>query len=151
MGVAAFDPIELQSLLAALTSEHDDLGVRVRTLAHTVTSTDPNVRLHGHYFPFRGGTPTVDEFVDLLTTKLIAFCMSRKSIHAASAAWKELSEHKKIEKVLALRNKAFELFKKAQKSTNRNGEFGEVIIYLLIEYVLKAPQLVAKMSLKTNP
>lgn len=146
-----FDPAELQKLLAALTSEHDDLGVRIRTLAHSAKSANPNVRLHGHYFPFRGGNPTVEEFVDLLTTKLISFCMSRKSINAASAAWKDLSEQKKIEKILALRNKAFNLFKKAQKNTNRNGEFGEVITYLLIEYVFKAPQLVAKMSLKTNP
>lgn len=151
MSDVSFDPAELQRLLASLTIDHDDLGARVRTLTHAVKSVNSDVTLHGHYLPFRGGTPTVEEFIELLTTKLIAFCMSRKSIIAASAAWKDLSELKRMEKVVALQNKAVDLFKKAQKSTNRNGEFGEVITYLLIEYVLKAPQLVAKMSLKTNP
>jgi hypothetical protein len=147
---AAFDPAELKGLLAALTREHHDLGVRVRTLSHAAKSANSGVALHGHYLAFRSGVPTVEEFIDLLTTKIISFCMSRKSINDASASWKDLSDQKKIEKVLALRNKAVEMFKKAQKSTNRNGEFGELITYLLIEYVLKAPQLVAKMSLKTN-
>lgn len=151
LGDDDFDPAELQRLLAALTAEHDDLGVRVRTLTHTVKSASSDVALHGHYIAFRAGSPTVEEFIDLLTTKIISFCMSRKSINDASTSWKDLSEQKKIEKVLALRNKAVDLFKRAQKNTNRNGEFGELITYLLIEYVLKAPQLVAKMSLKTNP
>ncbi len=99
---------------------------------------------------FAGGKPTVDEFIDLLTTKLVSFCMSRKSINAAQEGWRDLSAQKQVEKVIQLRNKAFDLFKKAQRNTKRTGEFGEVIAYLLIEYVLKAPQLVAKMSLKTN-
>lgn len=150
MDGAAFDPAELQRLLSALTSDHDDLGARIRSLEHTAKSQNAEVRLHGHYFPFRGGKPTVEEFIDLLSTKLVSFCMSRKSINAAHETWRELSAQKQIEKVLQLRNKAFDLFKKAQRNTNRNGEFGEVIAYLLIEYVLKAPQLVAKMSLKTN-
>ncbi|TXM73129.1 DUF1837 domain-containing protein [Methylobacterium sp. WL69] len=150
MDGAPFDPAELQRILAGLTSSHDDLGVRIRTLTHTTKSGSADVRLHGHYFPFRGGKPTVEEFIELLTTKLVSFCMSRKSINAAQEKWRDLPAEKQIEKVLHLRNKAFDLFKKAQRNTNRNGEFGEVITYLLIEYVLKAPQLVAKMSLKTN-
>lgn len=150
MNAAPFPPAELQRLLAALTSGHDDLGARVRALTHTAKCHNSEVRLHGHYFPFRGGRPTVEEFVELLTTKLVSFCMSRKSINAAHATWRDLPAQKQIEKIIQLRNKAFDLFKRAQRNTNRNGEFGEVIAYLLIEYVLKAPQLVAKMSLKTN-
>ena len=151
MDAAPFDPAELPKLLAALTSDHDDLGARVRTLTHTAKCQNAEVRLHGHFFPFRGGKPTVEEFIELLTTKLVSFCMSRKSINAAQETWRDLSAQKQVEKIIQLRNKAFDLFKKAQRNTNRNGEFGEVIAYLLIEYVLKAPQLVAKMSLKTNP
>ena len=44
---------------AALTTDHDDLGARVRTLTHAVKSVNSDVTLHGHYLPFRGGTPTV--------------------------------------------------------------------------------------------
>ena len=49
-----------------------------------------------------------------------------------------------------LRDTAADLFIKAQKSTNRNGECGELLLYLLIEWFMKAPQVVAKMSLKTS-
>lgn len=49
-----------------------------------------------------------------------------------------------------LRQEAFDLFKRAHVATNRNGEAGELILYLLTEWLLEAPQIVAKMSLKTN-
>lgn len=150
LGGEPFDRRELERLLAALASDHDDLGVRLRTLSHTAKSKDENVCVHAHYFAFREGKPTVQEFVELLTTKLVSFCMSRKHINEAYADWKDLSPSKQIEGAIGLRNRAFDLFKRAQKKTNRNGEFGEVIAFLLMEYVLKAPQLVAKMSLKTN-
>ncbi|MGN8094151.1 HamA C-terminal domain-containing protein [Methylobacterium sp. 22177] len=145
-----FDPAELQGILLSLTTDHDDLGVRVRRLEHQAKCQNPHIRMHGHYFAFREGKPTVAEFVELLSTKLISFCMSRKSINAAHEKLRHLSPQKQFERATALRDQAVDLFKRAQRNTNRNGEFGEVITYLLIEHVLKAPQLVAKMSLKTS-
>jgi hypothetical protein len=50
-----------------------------------------------------------------------------------------------------LHQRAVELFKKAQISTNRNGEAGELLLCLLTEWILDAPQILAKMALKTNP
>lgn len=49
-----------------------------------------------------------------------------------------------------LYQQAVDLFKRARKKANRNGEFGELVAYILTEQVLQAPQLIAKMSLKTN-
>lgn len=146
-----FDPEALQSLLASLADDHNELGVRLRTLTHKAKSQNDEVRLHGHYFAFRGGTPTVAEFVELLSQKLVSFCMSRRQINAAYESWKDLPAPKQIERAIELRNRAYDLFKRAHRKTSRNGEFGEVITYLLIEHVLKAPQLVSKMSLKTSP
>jgi hypothetical protein len=54
------------------------------------------------------------------------------------------------ESATKLYQQAVDLFKKANKKTNRNGEFGELVTYILIESALKAPQFLAKMSLKTN-
>lgn len=53
-------------------------------------------------------------------------------------------------KVSQLSESAKALFKRANEATNRNGEAGELLLYLLTEWILDAPQLVAKMSLKTN-
>lgn len=58
--------------------------------------------------------------------------------------------NKILESAARLHQQALDLFKKASRNTNRNGEFGELITFLLIELVLKAPQFVAKMSLKTS-
>ncbi|MCJ2050258.1 DUF1837 domain-containing protein [Methylobacterium sp. J-070] len=91
------------------------------------------------------------EFVDLLSQKLVSFCMSRRQIDDAYASWQGLPPPKQIERAIELRNRAYDLFKRAHRKTSRNGEFGEVITYLLIEHVLNAPQLVSKMSLKTSP
>ena len=50
-----------------------------------------------------------------------------------------------------LESRARALFIKANQTTNRNGEAGELLLYLLTEWILGAPQLIAKMALKTNP
>jgi len=92
----------------------------------------------------------MEDFVELLSTKLIAFCLPRKEIRSTQERWVKLTTQKQVEDAVRLHNRALDLFKRANRATNRNGEFGEVIAYLLIESVLRAPQLVAKMSLKTN-
>lgn len=147
----SFNPDELQKFIASLAANHDDLAARLRVLTHSVKSQDANVQIHAHYFPFRGGKPTVGEFIEILASKLVRFCLPGKSINETQKKWKGLSRDKVMESAIALHNKAVDLFKRANKATNRNGEFGEVITFLLIESVLRAPQLVAKMSLKTSP
>ena len=76
--------------------------------------------------------------------------MHRKYINQTQNTWATLSPNKIQESAITLHQKALDLFKQANRKTNRNGEFGELITYLLIESVLKAPQFVAKMSLKTS-
>jgi hypothetical protein len=48
--------------------------------------------------------------------------------------------------LMALRDEARSFFRKSQHS----GEAGEILLYFLMEAVLKAPQMVSKISLKTN-
>ncbi len=54
-------------------------------------------------------------------------------------------------KITQLNATAARLFIKAHKATNRNGEAGELLLFLLTEWILGAPQVIAKMTLKTNP
>lgn len=93
----------------------------------------------------------MEDFVEILCTKLVGFCMPHREIRKAQERWVGMAPEKVLEDAVRLHNRALDLFKKANRATNRNGEFGEVIAYLLIESVLRAPQLVAKMSLKTSP
>lgn len=142
--------INLEEFISSLAADHDDLGARLRTISTPPASYRSDVSVHAHYFAFRNGKPTMEDFVEILTTKLVGFCLPRREIRKAGERWKSLSHAKIIEDAARLQTRAVDLFKKANRDTNRNGEFGEVIVYLLIESVLRAPQLVAKMSLKTN-
>lgn len=141
---------DFETFIASLAGGHDDLGARLRTVSAAPASARTGVIAHAHYFAFRGGKPTMEDFVEILSTKLVAFCLPRREIRNAEEHWENLPIQKRVEDAVRLHNRALDLFKKANRATNRNGEFGEVIAYLLIEAVLRAPQLVAKMSLKTN-
>lgn len=142
--------IDIGAFVDSLVNDHKELGVRLRTVTHSVQSSNGSVGIHAHYLPFRQGVAEVDEFVDYLYMKLVGFCLHRKSIEQQQALWKDLPANKIQERANGLQLRAKRLFKTAQEKTNRNGEFGELIIYILIEAILGAPQFVAKMSLKTN-
>lgn len=144
-------PVAIEEFLASLVEAHTDLSARIRLVTHSAETKAKRVALHAHYLAFREGKPTVGEFVDILYLKLIPFCLHRKHINEAQQGWSKLPPSKVQESAIRLHQKALDLFKRANKNTNRNGEFGELIAFLLIESVLKAPQFVAKMSLKTSP
>lgn len=85
------------------------------------------------YIALDGNRPRIDDFLDLLLAHLAQYVYPVKKND------------------LTLE----EVFKKAAKRFSRNpksGEVGELILYLILECVFHAPQLVAKMRLKTaNP
>jgi hypothetical protein len=140
----------MAAFVTSLAEGHSDLGARIRIVTHSAKSKNEHVKLHAHFLAFRGGEPTVTEFVEILSHKLVPFCLHRKHIDAVQSSWKSLPPNKIQQSAIQLHHKALDLFKRANRKTNRNGEFGELITYLLIESVLKAPQFVAKMSLKTS-
>ncbi|WP_206074843.1 DUF1837 domain-containing protein, partial [Alexandriicola marinus] len=49
-----------------------------------------------------------------------------------------------------LHERARSLFIKAKKGSHRSGEAGEILLFVLVEWLLGAPQIVSKMYLKTN-
>jgi hypothetical protein len=55
-----------------------------------------------------------------------------------------------IDPWVVLTTEARDLFMKTQKETGRSGELGEVLLYMLIEWVLNAPIVACKMYLKTS-
>lgn len=91
------------------------------------------------------------EFVQAIATKLVSFCFSNAHLQSSYGAMKGMDDDARQEASNQLFMEAVDLFIKAQKNTKRSGEFGELIAYLLMEWVIGAPQVVAKMSLKTNP
>lgn len=142
---------DLQGALAALSRDYSKLESRIRELTHSVTCTCSGVTLRLHFPAFRQSKPTVSELVDAIALYLINFALPRSEIETLRSQYQSLPFDEFSLKLSSLEAKARDLFIRAHKVTNRNGEAGELLLYLLTEWKLAAPQLVAKMSLKTNP
>lgn len=135
--------------LEAILLDHSRFSSRIREVVHTVKSAHSNITLRLHYPSFRSGKPTIAELVNTLSYMTTHFCIPRAQIRKLKLT--DLDDDQKIIEFNKLYQQSLELFKQAQKITNRNGEAGEILLFILTEWILQAPQILAKMSLKTNP
>lgn len=133
-----------------MQGDHSALGARIRTLEHHAVSAHSRVRFRTHYLAFRDGKPAVDELMDALDSKLVGFCLPRRDINEAFAACVGEAQQRVVERMSALAGRARRLFIQSHRALGRSGEAGELLLYLLTEWILGAPQIIAKMSLKTN-
>lgn len=100
------------------------------------------VRLH--HLRFDGnGQPMVRPLASMLYTYIINYCLSARN----------REDKLTPQQAASLVKQARELFRRPDISPDdpdETGEAGEILLYFLIEAVLKAPQVVSKMELKTN-
>lgn len=139
----------LSSQLASLRGDHEAFGLRVELIAEYLAISGARANVRVYALTRRNDLPTLAEFVDYLKWQLVYFCLPT-------------SERKRIENLVkadpangyrhmvAAFEKARGLFIRAEKRLSRSGECGELILRVLIEWVLRAPQVVCKMLLKTN-
>lgn len=142
---------DLEAALAALVRDYAKLEARIRDLTHTINCTCSGVTLRLHFPALRQSKPTIAELVDVIALYLVNFALPRSEVEALRFQYQSLSFDEFSLKFSALEARAKDLFIRANKATNRNGEAGELLLYLLTEWKLAAPQLIAKMSLKTSP
>ncbi|WP_333781334.1 DUF1837 domain-containing protein [Rhodopseudomonas palustris] len=141
---------ELEGLCAALRKDYSSLSSRIRTLEHRVSCGCNGVTLRLHFPSFRQGKPTVSDLIQTIATFLPPFALPRSEINAVTKLYGSIDVDAYNAKVTQLYQSAVTLFIRANRATNRNGEAGELLLYLLTEWILAAPQILAKMSLKTN-
>ncbi|MDK1492957.1 DUF1837 domain-containing protein [Sinorhizobium sp. 7-81] len=149
-GVAIEADIELVDAIAALSADCTALSKRLHQLDHTITTDCAGLTLRLHYPAFRQGKAMVGELVDAISHHIVAFCLPRTKVAQVDALYGSIPVAEFKVRLEQLRQSAFDLFKRAQLACNRNGEAGELLLYLFTEWVLGAPQILAKMSLKTN-
>jgi hypothetical protein len=145
------EPSDLQAAIAALQRDYSKLAPRIRKLEHSVSCACAGVTMRVHYPSFRQGTATVSELVEVIVHSLIHFALPRAEVTRVMDLYGTITAEEFTVRVSQLFQSAISLFKRANEATNRNGEAGELILYLMTEWILEAPQLIAKMSLKTNP
>lgn len=136
-------------IISSLQGNFSSLSKLMRSLPPT-SCGDDYITIRGHYLPFQGSKPRMGELLEHISQYICNFALSRSEIDAVHSKVKQAGDQEKLLAYVGLRDAAAELFIKAQKSTNRNGECGELLLYLLTEWILEAPQLLAKMSMKTT-
>lgn len=107
-----------------------------------------NIITHFLYLPFLNHWPTEDEFIDAIYDQIVPFCIPN-SIRKKRREEFEKSP-KKEHLITGLRDQAQRLFQKAKSSRKKSGEVGELILFMLQEFFLSAPQIACKMSMKTS-
>ncbi|WP_084609502.1 HamA C-terminal domain-containing protein [Archangium violaceum] len=131
----------------ALAGVYTGLEARLKEVVYTWDAN--GIRATGRFFylAFQNGKPTLEEFVNFIYWKIIPFCITRRERMEKQSLFIATNDERYIHE---LTDKARNLFAKAIKSQKTSGEPGELILFILLEGFLKAPQLVSKMYLKTN-
>ncbi len=136
--------------MRAIGRDWTRLGARLKGLDHKVETTGSSFTVRLHYPTIREATATVHELVGVATRYLAHFCLPRSELQSIYAQKDQLAGEDLHERLTELDRRARDLFIRAGASAGRSGEAGELLLYLLTEWVLEAPQIVAKMSLKTS-
>jgi hypothetical protein len=103
-----------------------------------------------HYPALRDGKATIEDLVRTISEYLMNFALPRRQVNELTAKYGIVSPEEFMALMQRALREAKSLFIKANKVTNRNGEGGELLLYILTEWILEAPQLLAKMPLKTS-
>lgn len=90
------------------------------------------------------GRPRVHQLASRLAEGVVDYCIPRTRI---AEAVKYLQETGSTHKLVRLADEARELF----TTQERSGEGGELLLYTMLETILRIPQILCKMPLKTNP
>jgi hypothetical protein len=132
----AIHPLEsLEDYLEAVQSNYD------ACLGHCdhrykIDGVDATIRLH--YVKFnKDSTPKFDVLAKCLVEHISFYCISACK--------------RPTEVTLTIANRLFMQARDMFRKIDTAGETGELLLYFLLETVLKAPQVVCKMELKTNP
>lgn len=146
----ALGVMELADQLELLLGNFDHLKSRIRHLSFDTDVCGERTDVRCSYIAFRDAQPTFDEFIDVVALHVTSFCLPRSSISEASAKAKNGDHVQAGIAFTELTERAKSLFIKARKGSHRSGEGGELVLYIFNEWILKAPQIVSKMYLKTN-
>ncbi|MFV8258779.1 DUF1837 domain-containing protein [Bdellovibrio bacteriovorus] len=135
-------------LKKSLAGTYDDLPPRIKVHTYTHKHLDKTIKSKFFYIEFKGHTPNVTDLVKFLIHKLVQYCIPKRERLDALAYGNATGDSRLINE---LHEKAKKLFITAKLQQKRSGEPAEVLLFTLLEGYLQAPQVVAKMYLKTDP
>jgi len=137
-------PAEIVQMLGATTPE---LGARIKFLDKVWENSEKKISGRFFYLAFRDSKPTIDELINVAHARIVNFAIPRSRIAEAQL---EMIASKNMDAFVRLITEARDLFIKTKTNTGRSGELGEILLYMLLEWMLKAPIVACKMYLKTS-
>jgi hypothetical protein len=144
------DQIDVERFVAALRRDYSKLSVRIRELLHSVECEHAGVTLRLHFPALAQGRATIWEMVNAILDHMTPFALHRSQIEEIEEQYGKIPPDEYRIKCERLQREATEQYIRAQKEGNKNGEAGELLLFVLTEWILNAPQLLAKLPLKTN-
>lgn len=127
----------LQELDHLISVKHDKVnGVLMKLPSKILLPNGQSINFH--FIRRERGEPRLKDLMRLLVNQVMTYCLTRDRVA-------ELEPDNAVD----LFREARGLFSKPSKLST-SGEFGELMVYLLIESELRAPQVVSKMALKTS-
>lgn len=140
-------PSVLQAALETLCAEHSGFDDHIKRLPFDWTDGGPMVGGDFLYPLFGADGADIDALVEHIYRSLVPFCLPRGEVGRITKAALAAGD---IHAIIGLGDRARELFVRTRGATAAGGEAGELLLFLLLEALIKAPLLVSKMSLKTN-
>jgi len=138
-------PEPLAAALARLArGTPTDLAALLHDVERHVVVDGTNITAHCHCLTLDGnGRPRIEDLVATVAEHVLDYAIPRSEYRAAR---EEADRTGSSQKLVRLNTKAQKLFTDLLHS----GEGGELLLFALAEKLLQLPQLICKMSLKTN-
>jgi hypothetical protein len=144
----------LSEALEELAATHNGFERVFRTIEFDWSEGKP---LKGMFvYPgFDHAQVNIDALVDFLDRCLVDYCIPRTEVAEvyprSSGAPLDRNALANLREAFSdLKDRARKSFIKSRTELKKGGESGELILYCLLERLIKAPQLVSQMNLKTN-
>jgi len=148
-------PNELGKELTGLLGNYKSLKSSLKILVYKPPLANKQITVHFYYpaFSKAKGEVLLSNFVTEITKFLIDFCLPADELIRLKDKYtkKTINKPKYEDCLRSLDKKAKRLFIQASPDADRTGESGELLLFILIEWMLGATQILAKMSLKTSP
>jgi len=121
-----------------------DLAALLHDVERHVVVDGTNITAHCHCLTLDGnGRPRIEALVEAVAEHVLDYAIPRSEYRAAR---EEAERTGSSQKLVRVHTKAQKLFTDLLQS----GEGGELLLFALAEKLLQLPQLICKMSLKTN-
>lgn len=133
-----------QAIEDLIIKSDNELHSRIELIKKDIKFDSTETSAHFYFIKLDGnGNPRKRDLLQYVATKILDYSIPKKD---QIVAREYFLKNNSSSKVIELERKARELFVDLEKT----GELGEMLLYILTEDILKLPQIISKMTLKTS-